>query len=502
MEGIRRLEVGHDRLLSVQGIHKSFGLHEVLKGIDFDVRAGEVHALLGENGAGKTTLLRILSGRYQPNQGVIRTPGNVYSGLTPALAQSLGIEIVPQLVELIDDLSIADNIFLGRWPVRWMRVDRRQMQSRSADVLARVGVDLDPRTMVRDLSYVEKQMVEIARINQFNPRVIIFDEPTAALSVREIAILFNLVDKLRAQGIGFVFVTHFLNEVSRICDRTTIIRDGVVAATGITSTFTIETMVQHMIGDINDLYVEHDRLLGAETFSIENAETDLIGQFSLTLKEREIVGVAAPKGEGVSEMLRAMCRISGHLKRGQLRIHGCPVVIRSPAHAFRKGIGYLSEDRARWGLIHGRGLRENITISTLSQFASRGGFLRLGQERRVVRDLIKKFLIGTPGIDADIGVLSGGNQQKALVSRLFHAKLPVYILDDPTFGVDVGAKAQIHRLIMEEAVRGAGIIMHSSDLDELVQMCDRIVLVKQGCIARQWQQGEVDVAQLEKSIEE
>ncbi len=500
--GTVRLTATDSIPLRACGIYKSFGPNKVLQGVDFDVRAGEVHALLGENGAGKTTLLRILSGRQQPNDGTIETAGHHYSGLNPAQAQALGIEIVPQLVELIDDLSIADNIFLGRWPTNGIWIDQQQMQSRSADVLARVGIDLDPRTMVRELSYVEKQMVEIARINQFKPRVIILDEPTAALSVREIAILFDLINKLRAAGIGFVFVTHFLNEVSRMSDRTTILRDGAIAATGPTSHFTLDDMVKHMVGSVADLYTKHDRPYGTDVFSITNARTELIEDFSLHLREREIVGIAAPKGEGVSEMLRAVCRISGRLENGQLQIRECPVHIRSPADALRHGIGYLSEDRARWGIIHGRGLRENITVSTLKQFASRIGFLRLDQERQTARQLVDKFWVTTPGLDADMRSLSGGNQQKALVSRLFHAKLSVYILDDPTFGVDVKAKAQLHRLIVKETARGAGVIMHSSDLDELVQMCDRILLVKRGRIDRQWLRGKVSLRQLEESIEQ
>lgn len=489
-------------LLRAQGIHKSFGPNEVLQGIDFDVRAGEVHALLGENGAGKTTLLRILCGRYRPNQGVIESDGRTFSGLTPSLSQALGIEIVPQLVELIDDLSIADNIFLGRWPSRWQWIDRRQMVSRSAEVLSRVGVELDPRTTVGELTYVEKQMVEIARIHQFHPRIIILDEPTAALSVREIGILFNLVDKLRAEGIGFVFVTHFLNEVTRMTDRTTVLRDGVVAATGDTADFTIDDLVEHMVGNVHKTEYDHGRSRGEQILSIVDARTRLIECFNLQLHEREIVGIAAPKGEGISAMLRAVCRVSGQLQSGSVFIRGQAVSIRSPADALRRRIGYLSEDRAKWGLIHGRGLRENLTISTLRKFASPGGFLRLVAESSAARDLVNRFAITAPSLDADMRTLSGGNQQKALVSRLFHANLSAYILDDPTFGVDVGAKAQIHQLIAEEASRGAGFVLHSSDLDELVRMCDRILLVKQGVIADEWQRGEISLSQLEEAIEQ
>ncbi len=486
-----------DTLINARAISKSFGHNEVLKGVDFDVQPGEVHALLGENGAGKTTLLRILSGRYQPTAGCIEINGEEFSYLTPVQAQSLGIEIVPQLVELVDDLPIADNIFLGRWPTRGFWINRAEMHYRSEKVLTQVGVELDPQTMVRDLTYVEKQMVEIARINQFEPRVIILDEPTAALSVREIEILFEMVDRLRQRGIGFVFVTHFLNEAARMSDRLTILRDGVVATSGPVEKFSIQDMIRHMVGDITELYSDHSGLSDEVVLALQKTSTDLIHNFNLQLRAGEIVGLAAPKGEGVSEYLRALCRLSGKLNSGEVFIKGNPVRLRSPAHAHRCGLGYLSEDRHQWGLIPGRSVRENTSISTLQKLVTRLG-LDLSGERKMVAELIDNFQINTPGMEADIQILSGGNQQKVLVARLFNARLSVYILDDPTFGVDVKSKAQVHRLIAEEASRGAGVILHSSDLDELLQMCDRILLIQQGRVAHEFKRGEVSLARLEE----
>ena len=494
---MQTIHTKRDTLINARAISKSFGHNEVLKGVDFNVQPGEVHALLGENGAGKTTLLRILSGRYQPTAGCIEINGEEFSYLTPVQAQSLGIEIVPQLVELVDDLPIADNIFLGRWPTRGFWINRAEMHHRSEKVLTQVGVELDPQTMVRDLTYVEKQMVEIARINQFEPRVIILDEPTAALSVREIEILFEMVDRLRQRGIGFVFVTHFLNEAARMSDRLTILRDGVVATSGPVEKFSIQDMIRHMVGDITELYSDHSGLSDEVVLALQKTSTDLIHDFNLQLRAGEIVGLAAPKGEGVSEYLRALCRLSGQLKSGKVIIKGNPVRLRSPAHGQRCGLGYLSEDRHQWGLIPGRSVRENISISTLQKLATRLG-LDLSGERKMVAELIDNFQINTPGMEADIQILSGGNQQKVLVARLFNAGLSVYILDDPTFGVDVKSKAQVHRLIAEEAFRGAGVILHSSDLDELLQMCDRILLIQQGRVAHEFKRGEVSLARLEE----
>lgn len=488
-------------MLQAIGITKSFGPNEVLKGVDFNVCPGEVHALLGENGAGKTTLLRILTGRYLSTGGRIECRGSEYDTLTPALAHSLGIEIVPQMVELIDDLSIADNIFLGRWPTRGLMIDRRAMLTRSAEVLSQVGVQLDPQMMVGDLSYVEKQMVEIARIHQFDPRIIILDEPTAALSVREIGILFGLIRELRSRGLGFIYVSHYLQEVMQISDRITILRDGHVAAAGATSEFSVDSIVHHMVGDIENLYTEHTQQPGEVLFALEHAQTDLIEDLSFELREGEILGIAAPKGEGVSEMFRALCRISGRLRAGSVRLRGRPITVRSSAHALAQGLGYLSEDRQSWGLIHGRSVRENLTTNTLSELASGVGVLPLARERTLAAELVDQFQVSTPSNEAEIDILSGGNQQKALLARLFNADLPVYIIDDPTLGVDVGSKAQIHRLVAEQVARGAGVIMHSSDLDELVQMSDRLLVIKQGRIDRDFSRGEIELAALEKILE-
>ncbi len=496
---MQTIHTKRDTLINARAISKSFGHNEVLKGVDFDVQPGEVHALLGENGAGKTTLLRILSGRYQPTAGCIEINGEEFSYLTPVQAQSLGIEIVPQLVELVDDLPIADNIFLGRWPTRAFWINRAEMHHRSEKVLSQVGVELDPQTLVRDLTYVQKQMVEIARINQFEPRVIILDEPTAALSVREIEILFEMVNRLRQRGIGFVFVTHYLNEAARMSDRLTILRDGIVANSGPVDNFSIQDMVRHMVGDVTDFCSDHSGLSDEVVLSLQKTSTDLIHDFNLQLRAGEIVGLAAPKGEGVSEYLRALCRLSGKLNSGEVIIKGNPVRLRSPAHAQRCGLGYLSEDRHQWGLIPGRSVRENTSIGTLQKLVKRvSRHLDLPGEQKMVAELIDKFQITTPGMEADIQILSGGNQQKALVARLFNAGLSVYILDDPSFGVDVKSKAQVHRLIAEEASRGAGIILHSSDLDELLQMCDRILLIQQGHIAHKFKRGEVSLARLEE----
>ncbi|MBI2842393.1 MAG: sugar ABC transporter ATP-binding protein, partial [Armatimonadetes bacterium] len=472
----------------------------VLDGVDLEVGYGEVHALVGENGAGKTTLLKIISGRHQPTSGHIEIEGKSYSSLNPVLAQSLGISVVPQHIELVSDLSIADNIFLGRWPRRGLTIDNRKMVAESARVLSRVGVDLDPRMMVRDLSYVQKQMVEIARICEFSPRLIILDEPTAALSVREIETLFGLINQLRETGIGIIYVSHYLSELSQIADRISILRDGRMVAVGSSENFTTEQIVHHMVGDVPDLYSYHKNEPGPVVLSVQHARTALIRDISFDLRSGETLGIAAPKGEGISEFFRALCRVSGQLLGGAVALAGRPFRARSSAEALRSGVGYLSEERARWGLIRGRSVLENVSAATLEKFRSRLGILNPGRERGAVSELVKEFSVRTPGLSCEIDILSGGNQQKALLARLLSAHLPVYVLDDPTLGVDVRSKAEINRLISREVEKGAAVLLHSSDLDLLLNMSDRILLVHQGCITREFNHNDVSLANLERLV--
>jgi ribose transport system ATP-binding protein len=487
-------------VLRATGIVKTFGATTVLHGVDFDVRRGEVHALVGENGAGKSTLLKILSGRYEPTAGQIEIDGRAYASLNAALAKSLGINVVPQHLEVINHLSIADNLFLNHWPTRGLVIDRARMLADSEKLLSSAGVPLDPRTIVRDLTYVEKQMVEIARISSFDPRLIILDEPTAALSVREIEVLFGMIRQLRAAGIGVVYVSHYLSEIGQISDRVTIMRDGQVVATGPTRDFTTQQIIHHMVGDIEDLYTAHGAEPGPVVLDVQHAQTDVVRDLSFQLRAGEILGLAAPKGEGISQFLRALCRVSQRLKGGAVTLKGEPLDINTCEDAFRCGIGYLSEERARWGLIRGRAVSENISISSLGSLARRFGVLNLTREREMVADLVDKFWVRTPSLNCDIRILSGGNQQKALLARLLGIHLAVYVLDDPTFGVDVRSKSEINKLISCEVAGGAAVLLHTSDMDQLLNMSDRIVLVKEGRVASEHPRGALGLTELERLV--
>lgn len=488
-------------VLAGVGLTKVFGRTTVLDHVDFAVDRGQVHAIVGENGAGKTTLLRILAGREQPTEGHLIVGGRQQASLTPAEARSHGINVVPQHVELVEDLSVADNIFLGRWPTRTGVVDRATMRTEAARVLGRVGVDLDPSVLVRELSYLHKQMVEIARISEFDPSVIILDEPTAALSVREIRILFGLIRQLRRQGIGVVYVSHYLNEIARISDQVTVLREGRVVRTSGVSETSPDQLVTDMVGRIGDLYPTRSTTRGEPLLALKSASTATLQDVSFTIHAGEVVGLAAPKGEGISDLLRAMCRVSGRLKAGTLELRGQEIRPASSAAVLRAGIGYLSEERTRWGLIRGRSVRENITASSLGDYASPVGTIDIGRERKSVSAMIREFVIRTPSPEADIRVLSGGNQQKALLARLFRAGLSVYMLDDPTFGVDVGSKSEINRLLNQEVERGAGFLLHTSDLSELLYMSDRILFIKNGRVVQESLPQDLTLARVEHLLE-
>lgn len=491
-----------DPVLRVEAITKSFGSTRALQGVDFDVQPGEVHALVGENGAGKSTLLRIVSGLETPSSGTIVVRGKTYAGLTPSLAQEAGIALVPQSVELVEHLSVADNLFLNRWPRRGALVDQRRMIEEGEQLLEGVGLQNLAKRRVADLSYVQKQMVEVARLSEwFSPSVIILDEPTAALSVREIEVLFRLVLHLRSIGVAVIYVTHHLGELRRIADRVTVLRDGNVTASGIPADAQLETIMHHMVGDFPDLYSRRQSRVGGTVLSLENAGTRDTDDLTFEVREGEIVGIAAPKGEGVSDLLRALCAISDSKVKGGVLYKGEPLRVGSASEALSQGIGYLSEDRARWGVIRARSIRENLTLSSLEECIAASGLISRRRERELALGMAGRFWVKMRELEDPIESLSGGNQQKVLIGRILSTEASLYMLDDPTFGVDVNSKAEINRILNVAVSSGAAIVLHTGDTQELVEMSDRIVVIKQGRVNKTFMKGEVSVAQLETELE-
>ena len=493
--------LGKPPALAARMISKSFGPTRVLDRVDFDVRPGEVHALVGENGAGKTTLLRILTGREQPTDGALSVGGQTMPSLTPALAKAHGISVVPQHVELADHLSVADNIFLNRWPTQGGLIDMPAMRRETVRITARVGLRLDPDRLVNTLSYVEKQMLEIARLSEFDPRVIVLDEPTAALSVKEIRVLFALIRQLQKAGIAVIYVSHYLSEITSISDRVTVLRGGKVVASYLTKDTNTQRITYDMVGEITDLYPQRTVPLGAPVLEVRNASFGHLDSVSLQVRVGEVVGLVGAKGEGISDFLRTICGVTGRLKTGTVLMHGQALSAGHSKVAMRLGLGYLSEERGRWGIFPGRSVAENMSISSLRDFVRLRWFLDLGREIRIVTEALKTYLVRTPSAESDIRNLSGGNQQKALLARLFQAKLDVYVLDDPTLGVDVGSKAEINRLMNQELARGAGILLSTSDLHEMLEMSDRILVVRRGRIVREAARGTMQLSEFEMLLE-
>jgi ABC-type sugar transport system ATPase subunit len=487
--------------LAARAIYKSFGPIRVLDRVDFDVRAGEVHALVGENGAGKTTLLRILTGREQSSEGALTVGGQTIPALTPALAKAHGISVVPQHVELADHLSVADNIFLNRWPTRRGLIDMAAMRREAVHITQRVGLRLDPDRLVNTLSYVEKQMLEIARLSEFDPRVIVLDEPTAALSVKEIRVLFALIRRLQKAGIAVIYVSHYLNEITNISDRVTVLRGGKVVASYLTRDTNSQRITYDMVGEIADLYPRRDVEPGVPILEVRNASFGHLDNVSLQVRAGEVVGLVGAKGEGISDFLRTICSVVGRLTSGTVWVRGKQLSAGHSRAAMRLGLGYLSEERGRWGIFPGRSVAENVSISSFRDFMWLRWFLDLARERRMVDEALQTYLVRTPSPESDIRNLSGGNQQKALLARLFQAKLDVYVLDDPTLGVDVGSKAEINRLMNKEVTRGAGILLSTSDLPEVLEMSDRVLVVRRGRIVREAARGSMHLAELEMLLE-
>lgn len=487
-------------LVAAVGIAKSYGSTAALLGVDLEIRAGEVHGLVGENGAGKSTLIKILSGLEAPDRGSVILEGVEFSALSAQEAQRRGLLVVPQQIAVAGDLTVEDNLFLNRWPRRGPFIDRASLRARAKDALLRVGVThVRPDDRIGDCSYVDKQLIEIARATDlFDPRIIILDEPTAALSVREIEMLFGTIQRLTAIGVGVLFVSHFLAEVLRIADRITVLRDGVVVSTGPKAEYSSDRLVHDMVGSVPDLYPRRNPESGQELLAVRHAAHGTIRDLSITVRSGEIVGLAAPKGEGISEFLRALCRISGVRPTGEILYRGAELRGES-ADVFAAGVGYLSEERGRWGLISGRSVRENLTIASLGRSTS-FGLIRLRDERARGSELVRNFMVKAPTLEASIEALSGGNQQKVLLGRLFAANLSLYILDDPTFGVDVRSKAEINHLLAQAADAGAGILLFTSDLGQLVEMSDRLYVVTDGIVALEEPRGGVRVADLERIL--
>jgi ribose transport system ATP-binding protein len=468
-------------LLSATGIHKSYGAAAVLKGIDFDVSAGEIHAIIGENGAGKSTLIKILSGALTPDKGVVQLNGSTLPSGDAGAAMRRGINVVYQEFTLVPDLTVEQNIFLGReLSSVWLR--RADMTRIVKGVLDDLGVSVSPAAIVRGLSVAHQQLIEIARALISDAKVLILDEPSAALPGHEVRRLMDLLRALRNKGMGIVYISHRLEEVLDIADRVTVLRDGAKITSCAVSQCQKSDLIRWMVGrDVSEEFPERHHVRGATVLEVKDLSyPSRLRRVSLNVHAGEIVGVGGLVGAGRTSTAMALM---GALPRarigGEMTFNGEAVKFRSPRQALKKGLAYVTEDRKAYGIFPAMATKHNVTLSRLREF-SRHGLLHLSSETLAARQALASFQIRTTALDEPIRTLSGGNQQKALLARFLSTPPRLVILDEPTRGVDVGARADIYHLMNRLTAAGMGILMISSDLPELLGMSDRVVVMSGG----------------------
>jgi rhamnose transport system ATP-binding protein len=466
-------------ILALREIEKSFGSISVLKGVNFDVRAGEVHALMGENGAGKSTMIRIMSGAHQPSGGEIALDGNAVRFGQPRAAQSAGISVVHQELLLFPALTVAENIFLGHAPRTSLGLlDRRAMREKARALLVRLDCpELDVDARVETLSVANRQRIEIARALSRDARVLIMDEPTAALAEADVVRLLDVIRALKAHGVGIVYVSHRMDEVFRISDRVTVLRDGKTVASKVIADVTEASLVSMMVGrEISQLFPKETVPLGAPVLELDGLScAGRVENVSFTVHAGEILGIAGLVGSGRTELAETVFGISP-ASSGSMKINGKPVTVADVRQAVDNGIAYVPEDRAQHGLVKRQTIRDNVAITVLDRL-TKGWLVDTRKEQALASDAIARFAVRTRGPSQIVGELSGGNQQKVAIAKWLASEPKVLILDEPTRGVDVGAKSEIHKLMVQLAREGMAIIMISSELPEVLGMSDRIVVM-------------------------
>lgn len=473
--------------MRLEHITKAFSGVTVLDDVRFDVCPGEVHALIGENGAGKSTLMKIVTGSYYADSGQVFWKGQPVEIRTPHQAHRLGINIVHQELMLVPQLSIGENVFLGRHPVgsrysRWVRWSEINSQSKS--LLETLGHPLDPRRPVNELSIAEQQLVEIARALAFSAELIIMDEPTSPLSEHETTRLFQTISQLKAHGVSVVYISHRLNEIHQVADRVTVLRDGRHIVTRPVKEVTTDNLVRYMVGrEISDQFSRRQsRVSGEEAIRVEGlTASGKFADISFSVRRGEIVGFAGLVGAGRTELVEALFGV-GEVDEGRVYLDGQLVTIKSPMDAVRHRLALVADDRKAKGLVLGGSVRFNIALAAPRKFARYGLFLNATREKEVAKDLVRELHLKTSSVEQQVMYLSGGGQQKVVLAKWLSADSKVFILDEPTRGIDVGSKAEIYDLIHRLAERGVAILLVSSELEEILHLADRILVMHRGRI--------------------
>jgi len=467
--------------VTMKGISKSFGPVRVLDGIDFSVAGGEIHALIGENGAGKSTLMKIISGAYSADSGSILIDGELAAIRSTREAEALGIAIIHQELNMIPQLSVMDNLFLGREPNRFGVIERSRMQAESASWLGKVGArQIDMNRAAETLSIGLQQLVEIAKALSLNARVLIMDEPTASLTEREIGTLFEIMTDLKSRGVGIIYVSHRMEEIFKICDKVSVLRDGHFVGERLVAQTSFDEVVNMMVGrELKERFPKREGSLGPVRLKVDDlADEGNIAGIHFEVRAGEVLGVAGLIGAGRSEILNALFGVNRRTS-GQVLLDGKPLSIGRPADAIAAGIGFVTEDRKSQGLVLGLSLRENVTLVHLGKYA-RGGIINRKAEERAVKKLMDELQIRARDAELEVKALSGGNQQKVVFAKWLAKAPKVLLLDEPTRGVDVGGKAEIYHTINRLAAAGTAIVMVSSELPEVLAMSDRILVMREG----------------------
>jgi rhamnose transport system ATP-binding protein len=474
-----------DLVLEAASISKAFAGVKALRSVSFDLRAGEVHALIGENGAGKSTLIKIVTGAVTPDAGTITVRGQHVSHMDPRVSKSLGIVAIYQQPSLFPDLTVAENIALaleGR--SAWRILDWKARTRRAVELLERAGASIDPERLASTLSMPEQQLVEIAKAIGANARIVIMDEPTSSLTEHEVESLFQVIARLRSEGVGVIYISHRLEEIATVADRVTVLRDGETIATKSIGEVDRAELIRMMVGrELESIFPKREIAPGETVLELRDISSRAAGvrNVSLHVRKGEILGIAGLVGSGRTQLAETIFGLTP-ADSGEIKLCGESVAIASPSDAIRRGIGYVPEDRPRHGAILEMSIAANTSLASLKKVAHHGLVNRV-VERNLAEGFVRQLRIKTPSVEMEAGALSGGNQQKVALARWLAIDPAVLILDEPTQGVDVGSKSEIHSMMADLAERGLAIIMISSELPELLGMSGRIAVMHAGTIA-------------------
>jgi rhamnose transport system ATP-binding protein len=471
-----------DLVLEASSISKAFAGVRALKSVSFELQAGEVHAVIGENGAGKSTLIKIITGAVMPDAGTIRVRGELVPHMDPRISKGLGIAAIYQQPSLFPDLTVAENIALAlETGGAWRTLNWKARSRLAAELLERAGASMDPERLVATLSMPEQQLVEIAKAIGAQARIVIMDEPTASLTEREVESLFRVIARLRSEGVGVIYISHRLEEISAVADRVTVLRDGESIATKRIDEVDRAELIRMMVGrELESIFPKREIVPGEVVLELRDVSNSVVRHVSLTVRQGEILGIAGLVGSGRTQLAETIFGLTP-ADSGEILLRGEIVKIASPAEAIQHGIGYVPEDRPRHGAILEMSIAANTSLANLKKVAH-GGLIDRREENALAERFVRQLRIKTPSIDLETGSLSGGNQQKVALARWLAINPAVLILDEPTQGVDVGSKSEIHSLMADLAERGLAIVMISSELPELLGMSDHIAVMNNGMI--------------------